>query len=90
MRNLPADLALEPMPADFTCLISQADGLLMKASATIDGLRYEIGLQGTGTADEVRYLKESIWQLHELFRVGRTDLMRYASVDRHSNRPRGA
>lgn len=85
MRNVPADLVLEPMPADFTCLISQTDRL-MKATATIDGLKYEVGLQGTGTADEVNFLKQSVWQLMQLARVGRTELMEYASVDRHANR----
>ena len=85
MRPIPADLQLDPMPTDFTCNITQDKGTL-KATAVIDGESYEIGIRGMGTADEIAYLKGSVWQLHEFSRVGRVDLMRYASAHRHTRR----
>ncbi len=35
---------------------------------------------------EMRHLREGAWQLKELARIGRRDLMQYADIGRHRNR----
>ncbi len=86
MREVPADLALEPMPEGFTCNIADDPRGLMKTTVTINGSKYEVGVRDMGTADGVQYLKQSLWQIQELIRVGRDDLCQYASVGRHTHR----
>ncbi len=86
MREVPADVALDPMPEDFTCNIADEPRGLMKATVTINGSKYEVGIRGKDAADSANYLKQSVWQLMELSRLGRTNLMAYASTDRHARR----
>jgi len=89
-RVVPADLVLEPMPDGFTVNI-QDDGVVIKATAIIEGSRYEIGLrperEDSAIAAAQSELRNGIWHLMEYSRLGRLDLMRYASAERHKGRP---
>lgn len=89
MRDLPADLIIDPTPHTFDPPITD-DGAVLRWSGLIAGERYAIGLRPARTAaaldkarDDLRY---GAWQLHELARLGRKDLMVYAHQDRHLNR----
>jgi hypothetical protein len=95
MRTVPADVSINPMPDGYTVAIadisspSQANALL-KATAFIHGQRYELGLRpprdDASIADATAMLTLGVWQLNEFARIGRPDLMAYASVNRHKSR----
>ena len=86
MRTVPADLIVDPVPHDFAPPISD-DGAAISWTGTIGGKRYALGLRPRrNPADVTRaleHLREGVWQLHEFERLGRRDLMAYASVNRH-------
>ena len=89
MRDLPTTIPIDPTPADFTTPIEVDNNGTILAKVRLGGLLYELGLRPGGDDAEMReILRNSIWQLMELERLGRPDLMAYASANRHSKRPR--
>lgn len=99
MRDFPPDVAplVLPVPAWFTIHPHvSSNGLALRWAdtlATTEGpLDLEYGLRiRTGTADEMAELtgrlRVSAWQVHELIRLHRLDLLNHARADRHSARP---
>lgn len=102
MRPLPADIAalIRPIPADFTINFEECGWFVRWAAIlTIEGhgpMQVELGYSmASGKADEAKErinLRARAWQCMELARLGRADLLAYASVDRHKrnrtiNRP---
>lgn len=93
MRDLPADISIQPLPADFTVQIMDDDRSL-SWSGEIAGApgRYEIGLRplrGPQDLAQAReYIRTGVWQLMECARLQRFSLMAYASTQRHRDRPR--
>lgn len=92
MRDLPPTVETAPTPADFTTPIEILDNGALCARVRLGGLLYELGLRPTSdeteTAQAREVLRNGIWQLMELERAGRPDLMDYASATRHASRPR--
>lgn len=86
MRTVPTDLTIEPMPGGFDPPIADS-GTVLKWIGTIAGGRYMLGLRpdrSTGAlAKAYNDLRFGVWQLQEFARLGRLDLMRYASEGRH-------
>jgi hypothetical protein len=92
-RALPADVArqMTPMPPDF--LINFEDHghyVRWSATLTIEGqgpIEIELGYsRAGGKADEKAErmnLRESAWEVMELARLGRADLLQHCLVDRH-------
>lgn len=85
MRSLPDDVVLNNAPDDFTIAVSD-DGKVLSASVLIEGKKYELGLRPVRmqvaleqARDDIR---RGIWQLMELGRIGRSDLMQFAAADR--------
>lgn len=93
MRNVPPDLDLAPLPVDFTVALKD-DGAVISWSGAIPGATgsYQLGLRPPRTDKAVteayEMIRNGVWQLHEFARLGRQDLMQYASKDRHRKRPR--
>lgn len=89
MRAVPPDLAIDPIPADFT-ITTEDDGGVISWRGTIAGQRYALGLRPPRTAaaiaEATEHLRIGAWQLGEFARLGRADLMAYAHPDRHRNR----
>lgn len=82
-----------PMPADFAPHIMETPkawawrGRVEVASpGRVDKIECEYGLPRSmdHAADELRAF---VWEIMELGRLGRGDLMGFARVDRHSKRP---
>lgn len=90
MRSVPSDLILDPVPHDFDPTITD-DGKVLRWAGTIGGRRYVIGLRPRRSPADLQRarddLRTGVWQLNEFERLGRRDLMAYAHVDRHKNRP---
>ena len=91
MRNLPNDVMIQPMPDEFSVTVDD-DGRVLKATSRINGQLYELGLRPERkpvALEQARIdLHKGIWQLHELARLNRPDLMQYAHKDRHAYRKR--
>lgn len=99
MRDIPPDLAAQVFPPPPWFTIHPAvtkGGLALRWSDTLqtrDGpLDLEYGLRiRTGTATEMAeltaQLRRSAWQIHELVRLHRLDLIHHTRTDRHSERP---
>ena len=93
MRVLPPDVTINPMPDDFTVSIERTankSSVLLKAKVRLSGRDYELGLRPVDDPAAIDAaaleIKAGVWQLTELDRLGREDLMRYAAVDRHQGR----
>lgn len=97
MRDLPADLHIEPAPHKFTAhIVATPDGRALKWNAQVSTpngpMRVEYGLrlrdgEASTIAEAIRSITETAWQTTELARLGRTDLLHYVTVGRHANRP---
>lgn len=95
MINIPADVTIDPMPDGYAVTITDISkppqvNAVLQATAFINGARYELGLRpardAVAIAEATAQLTLGIWQLQELARIGRPDLMRNASVSRHTSR----
>lgn len=91
MRSVPSDITIAPIPDDFAIAIMD-DGRTLKTKGRLNGLLYEIGLRPERTETAMAAARENLrigmWQLHQFAELGRSDLMAYAAVDRHTNRRR--
>lgn len=90
-RSLPPGVEINPMPADFAWALLD-DGKVIKAVVKIDDALFEVGLrparEKAAMTAAAKDLTERVWQLLEFHRIGRTDLMAYADVNRHAGRKR--
>ena len=95
MRNVPDEIKVGNMPADFPETVTiDDDGKCLTWRGQLSGsdLKYEIGLRPDRTDPRAvaiarQALIYGVWQLTELARLNRPDLMAYAAVKRHYNRP---
>lgn len=89
MRTVPPDVTLESAPPDFAPTFTD-DGQVIAWRGTIGGKQYVLGLRPARTAAALaaahKDLRNGVWQLMELQRIGRQDLMQYGAADRHANR----
>ena len=91
MRTLPLDVEIAASPEDFAPPIMD-DGRTLSWNGVINGRKYQLGLRPerhdfAAIAQAKIDLKMGVWQLLELGRLGRSDLMAYASAERHQGRP---
>lgn len=95
MRTLPASIAINKVPDDFDPVIADTSKptdprAVLKWSGTISGLKYELGLRPARSDSQIDQAKADLrygaWQLQELARLGRADLMTFALATRHQQR----
>lgn len=97
MRDLPADVVIEPMPKGFTAhIVVSPDGQTLKWGAQLNTpagpfrVEYGLRLRGNDAATMQRTvdaITATAWQCQELARIDRTDLLHYVRTDRHAKRP---
>jgi hypothetical protein len=87
VRTVPDDVQINPVPDPYCPAVSISDHIV-SWRGSIKGApgAYEIGLRVFDQAEQpeiTRNVREGVWQLHEFARIGRHDLMAYASTTRH-------